>query len=79
MNKHEFRDLLTHMEWSDAQTWRSVHRLPGAQADARLRYLLHHIHIVQEVYLQAWRGDPFAVTELKSYPELSSLLEWWKP
>lgn len=79
MNKREFRDFISHMEWADAQTWRSIRNLPGAQADARLRYLLHHMHVVQEVYLQAWRGDPFIVTELKSYPDLSSLLEWASP
>ena len=79
MNKREFRDLITHMEWADAHTWRSVRNLPSAHADARLRYLLHHMHIVQEVYMQAWRGDPFVVTELASYPDLPSLLEWATP
>lgn len=79
MNKREFRDFVAHMEWADALTWRSIRNLPGAQADARLRYLLHHMHIVQEVYLQAWQGDPFVVTELKSYPDLSSLLDWATP
>ena len=79
MNRDEFRDFVTHMEWADALTWRSVRDLPSAQTDARLRYLLHHIHIVQLVYMQAWRGDPFRVTELSSYPDLSSLFEWSRP
>lgn len=79
MTKREFGDLMAHMEWADAHTWRSIYLLPGAQSDARLRYLLHHMHIVQEVYLQAWRGDPFIVTELTAYPDLSALLEWWTP
>ena len=78
MNRREFRDLLTHMEWADAHTWRSVRDLHAAQTDPRLRYLLHHMHIVQVVYMQAWRGDPFVVTELASYPDLSCLREWTK-
>ena len=79
MNKREFKDLSMHMDWADAQTWRSVYNLPGAQNDPRLRYLLHHMHIVQVVYMQAWRGDPFVVTELNTYPDLSSLLDWSMP
>jgi uncharacterized damage-inducible protein DinB len=79
MTKREFLDLMTHMEWADAHTWRAVRHLPSAHADARLRYLLHHMHIVQVVYLQAWRGDPFVVTELPSYPDVPSILEWATP
>ena len=79
MNKREFRDLIAHMEWADAHTWRSVRTLPAAQTDERLRYLLHHMHIVQVVYLQAWRGDPFVATELASYPDLPSIFEWSAP
>ena len=55
------------MEWADAHTWRVARSVPGGQTDERLRWLLHHIHLVQSVYLQAWRGDPFVVTELSSY------------
>jgi uncharacterized damage-inducible protein DinB len=79
MNTREFRDLLAHMEWADAHTWRSVQEVPAARTDERLRYLLHHLHIVQVVYLQTWRGDPFVVSELASYPDVSSLLEWALP
>src|SRR4051794_4702706 len=76
MDRKEFRDLLTHMEWADAATWRSVNATPDAATDQRLRYLLHHIHVVHAVYLQAWRGDPFQVTELSSYPDLQSIQQW---
>lgn len=79
MNKSEFADLVRHMEWADAHTWRSVRDFPAAQTDDRLRYLLHHMHIVQEVYLQAWRGDPFTVTELGSYPDLGAIETWARP
>lgn len=79
MNKREFGDFMAHMEWADALTWRSIHNAPAANADERLRYLLHHIHIVKVVYMQAWRGDPFVVTELTSYPDVRSVFDWSMP
>jgi uncharacterized damage-inducible protein DinB len=79
MDGREFRDLMTHMEWADAQTWRSIRAMAGEGSDQRLKYLLHHIHLVQWVYLQAWRGDPFVVTELSAYAELSAVEAWARP
>ena len=79
MNRAEFRDLLTHMEWADAQSWRAVRALPAAQSDERLKWLLHHVHLVQSIYLQAWRGDKFQLTELQSYPDLAAIEAWARP
>ena len=76
MDGREFRDLLTHMEWADAQTWRAVRDLAPAQTDERLKWLLHHLHLVQSIYIQAWRGDPFELTELKAYPDLTAIEAW---
>ncbi len=79
MDAREFRNLLTHMEWADAHTWRAARAVPAAQTDDRLRWLFHHVHLVQHVYLQAWRGDPFVVTELSSYPDLDAIANWAHP
>src|SRR6478752_1472340 len=79
MDRKEFRELLTHMEWADAQTWRAVRATPGASSDERLKWLLHHAHLVQSIYLQAWRGDPFKLTELASYPDLATIEAWARP
>jgi uncharacterized damage-inducible protein DinB len=76
MDRKELRDLLTHMEWADGQTWRVVRTLPAAQSDERLKWLLHHSHLVQSIYLQAWRGDPFQLTELKAYSDLAAIESW---
>ena len=67
------------MEWADAHTWRAARAVPAANADHRLRYLFHHVHLVQSVYLQAWRGDPFVVTELSAYPDLDAIAAWAHP
>jgi uncharacterized damage-inducible protein DinB len=79
MDVREFCDLLTHMEWADAETWRAVRSLETAQSDERLRWLFHHSHLVQSIYLQAWRGDPFVLTELKAYPDLKAIETWARP
>jgi len=79
MNRSEFRDLVAHMEWADAQTWRAARATAAAKSDERLKWLLHHSHLVQSIYLQAWRGDPFQLTELASYPDLAAIEAWARP
>jgi uncharacterized damage-inducible protein DinB len=79
MDGRDFRSLLTHMEWADAHTWRALRAVPGAQTDDRLRWLLHHLHLVQSVYLQAWRGEGFAFSEVSSYPDLPAIEGWARP
>ena len=79
MNRTEFRELVTHMEWADAQVWRAVRATPEAGSDERLKWLLHHSHLVQSIYLQAWRGDAFQLTELTSYPDVAAIESWTRP
>jgi uncharacterized damage-inducible protein DinB len=79
MDGREFRDLLAHMEWADARTWQSARVVPAALTDDRLKWLFHHIHLVHSVYLQAWRGDPFVVTDLKDYADLNAIEVWARP
>jgi uncharacterized damage-inducible protein DinB len=79
MDRPEFQNLLTHMEWADALSWRAVRDLPLALTDERLKYLFHHVHLVQSVYLQAWRGDAFVVTELTAFSDLAAIEAWAKP
>lgn len=79
MHRGEFSQLLTHMEWADAETWRAIRSAPTAVADERIKWLCHHTHLVQSIYLQAWRGDPFQLTELQSYPDLAAIEAWARP
>ena len=79
MDRREFQDLLTHMEWADALTWRAARVAPSALTDERLKYLLHHMHLVQEVYLQAWRGDAFKLVELTGFSDLAAIEAWATP
>ena len=67
------------MEWADAKTWRAARSIDAANRDERLRWLFHHVHLVQLIYLQAWRGDRFELTELKSYDDLIAIERWARP
>ncbi len=75
----DFRSLLRHMEWADALTWKVALKLASAQQDPRLLERLHHLHTVQQVYLQVWRGAAMQVRELSAFPDLSSLARGARP
>ncbi len=52
---------------------------PPPQSDERIKWLCHHSHLVQSIYLQAWRGDAFQLTELTAYPDLAAIEAWVRP
>jgi uncharacterized damage-inducible protein DinB len=78
MMSREIEHLVKHMEWADAATWNAVLQAPGAAGDAGLLERLHHLHTVQSVYLQIWRGDAIAVTDVGIFPDLPALADWAK-
>jgi uncharacterized damage-inducible protein DinB len=73
MNLVDCKALLGHAEWADALVWRSV---SGLGEDPELREKLHHLHIVQWVYLHVWRGEPVKPRELSTFPTLSTIRAW---
>ncbi len=75
----EYQNLLRHMEWADAVVWQTVLALRDAQQDPRLLDRLHHVHVVQWVYLQVWRGEPIRVPELGTFADLLALSAWARP
>jgi uncharacterized damage-inducible protein DinB len=76
MRAGEYQNLLKHMEWADALVWTAVLGLPAARDDARLRERLHHLHVVQWVYLQVWRGEPIRAPELGTFADLDAVAAW---
>lgn len=72
----ELDQLTGHMEWADALVWGVVLALPAASDDGRVRWLLHHLHTVQWVYLQLLRGEEMDAPEPERFPELRSLCRW---
>jgi uncharacterized damage-inducible protein DinB len=79
MEHDELQGLLDHMAWADASTWKAVSAVPGAEADRRLCDLLYHLHTVQWVYLQVWRGETPSVPEISSLPNLPAIAAWARP
>jgi uncharacterized damage-inducible protein DinB len=50
------QDQFRHMEWADAMVWQAVMSVDTTLADEILRARLHHIHLVQRVFLAVWQG-----------------------
>jgi len=70
------RDLLLHMEWADSRLWAAALDAPGAARDARIREFLHHYHATPLAYLQALRGRPLEIPELRDLPDLTAVARW---
>jgi uncharacterized damage-inducible protein DinB len=66
--------LFQHAEWADALVWRAVLGLGGE--DPELKEKLHHMHVVQSVYLAVWRAEPVAPPALETFASLAALREW---
>ena len=67
---------LAHMEWADARLWTSVLALAATPRIEPIRDLLHHLHLVQRLYLQIWRGEPLTMSKPKDFADLESLCRW---
>ena len=76
MTKADATTLLTHMEWADAMVWNTVNALDPARTDAALKGRLHHVHLVQRIYLQIWQGQPHEVRELGSFASVEDVHVW---
>ena len=72
-------ELLQHMEWADAATWRSVLALSEAREDADLHQRLHHLHLVQKAFLQIWQDQPMALSTADDFTHLDALRTWAQP
>lgn len=70
------RDLHRHMEWADAAVWQRVLASEAARDDAKLRELLHHIHLVQRAFLQLWKGMRVEFREPGDFQALGELCRW---
>ncbi len=77
MHVSDVTDLLTHMDTADAAMWKAVLATPAAES-ADMRARLHHMHVVQQIYLQIWRGETMSPRELESFKSLSEIAEWAK-
>ena len=72
------RDMYGHQEWADAEHWRAFGALEAARDYTPLRERLHHIHLVQRMFVWAvgdratpptpsTPADFAAIDDLKAY------------
>jgi uncharacterized damage-inducible protein DinB len=68
-------DLYRHQAWADAELWRACEAHPETLADKALWERLHHIHLVQRLFLAlAQDDDVFALfSKPEDYPTAADL------
>jgi len=69
-------ELARYMNWADATVWKAVLSTAASAGDETLGNTLHHIHLVQHIFLQSWTGSPFKVSERSEFPTLEALRDW---
>ena len=52
-------DMFRHMAWADALVMSTISGRPAAELDGYILDKLRHLHMVQSVFLDVWRGEPF--------------------
>jgi uncharacterized damage-inducible protein DinB len=70
------REMARHMAWADATVWSAVLAAPQAADDEKIADTLHHIHLVQHIFVQAWTGAEFALRERKEFATLADIAAW---
>lgn len=76
MTREEAVQLFRHMEWADSLIWRSILSTEAAVADRAVMERLHHVHVVQRIYLQMWRGTPDRGREFATFADLAEVSAW---
>src|SRR6185312_12191266 len=69
-------EMFRAMEWSDARMWTAIHTTPEIAADARVRELVHHLHMVQRAFLDVWRGEAKRPPALDTFSDTFAIESW---
>ena len=72
----QMREMARHMAWADATVWSAVLAAPHAAGDAKIVDTLHHIHLVQHHFLQAWTRTQFAVRHRNEFATPEDINAW---
>lgn len=79
--RETLQDLLAHVAWADHQVWNAVMAAPRAHDDIGIRDYLHHIHLVQGLFLALWTGRPLEQVAARQPSDftLEELRAWGRP
>jgi uncharacterized damage-inducible protein DinB len=80
-DRETLQDLVAHAQWADSELWNAVGAAPRALDDVGIRDYLHHIHLVQRLFVALWTGQPADVIAARQPSEftLSDLRAWGNP
>lgn len=53
-DRETLQDLVAHAKWADSEVWNAVAATPRAADDIGIRDYLHHIHMVQRLFVALW-------------------------
>ena len=72
-------DSARHQSWADAELWRALEQCEPATNDQAIRNRLHHLHLVQRIFLRLASGknaDTFEMSTPQDFPTLKALREF---
>ncbi|MCF8261798.1 MAG: hypothetical protein K9J12_13550 [Melioribacteraceae bacterium] len=72
----EYRKKITHMNWADKRIWQQVLKSKDCENDDYIRKMLHHIHSVQNSFLQVFSNQPVKFTKLENFDSLQEIKIW---
>ena len=61
------------MACADAFVWATVMSSDAARHDATIRRTLHHVHMVQHIFLAAWQREALPIRPESEFPTLDAL------
>ena len=80
-DRETLQDLVAHAEWADTEVWNAVAATPRALDDTGIRDYLHHIHMVQRLFVALWSNQSPAaiVARQPSDFTIADLRAWGRP
>lgn len=76
MQHSDLVTLAAQAAWADATVWAAVTASPASRSDPHLRSTLHHLHLVQHIFQQAWAGQPLTLRSEAEFAGLADLTRW---
>jgi uncharacterized damage-inducible protein DinB len=72
------RDLLDHQLWADVEHWNALAAHPAARDDKVIHDRLHHIHLVQRmfVWVTGDRAEPFVPSQPSEFHSFDALRDY---